>query len=297
MTPANGDKLASVTRVGILVALASVCMTNHVNAAVLVTNDPFTFTFLEKPTGNFDEPSLGGFEYLISSRTNEFRANDQYLIAGEVPSDSTAVVADLGTVDALSGTAFDFSIQHNLSGGRNFTFSMNDPLTGQVSELCWGANCAPTSTSAPTLNGQPPINNYNGLQIQVRAQDVIGSSATVENLALSGLDISPGSDPLFNGTVDPSSPSTLSIFGDPPGRVAQWILGDSLDLVLMEWVLTGTVTLSRPDDATFDLTMVRLSVDLVNDTRLATIPVAPAVWLFGSGLLGLIGIARRKKAA
>ena len=29
----------------------------------------------------------------------------------------------------------------------------------------------------------------------------------------------------------------------------------------------------------------------------AVVPIPPAVWLFGSGLLGLIGIARRKKAA
>jgi len=29
----------------------------------------------------------------------------------------------------------------------------------------------------------------------------------------------------------------------------------------------------------------------------SAIPVPPAIWLFGSGLLGLIGIARRKKAA
>jgi hypothetical protein len=27
------------------------------------------------------------------------------------------------------------------------------------------------------------------------------------------------------------------------------------------------------------------------------VPIPAAVWLFGSGLLGLIGIARRKKAA
>jgi len=31
-------------------------------------------------------------------------------------------------------------------------------------------------------------------------------------------------------------------------------------------------------------------------SNLPTIPVPPAVWLFGSGLIGLIGIARRKKA-
>jgi hypothetical protein len=30
--------------------------------------------------------------------------------------------------------------------------------------------------------------------------------------------------------------------------------------------------------------------------QVTTIPIAPAIWLFGSGLLGLIGIARGKKA-
>ena len=30
---------------------------------------------------------------------------------------------------------------------------------------------------------------------------------------------------------------------------------------------------------------------------IAAVPVPAAVWLFGSGLLGLVGVARRKKAA
>ena len=33
----------------------------------------------------------------------------------------------------------------------------------------------------------------------------------------------------------------------------------------------------------------------IDDVR--AVPVPPAVWLFGSGLLGVVGIARRKKAA
>jgi hypothetical protein len=35
----------------------------------------------------------------------------------------------------------------------------------------------------------------------------------------------------------------------------------------------------------------------VDDARLTKVPAPPALWLFGSGLLGLVGIARRKKAA
>lgn len=43
--------------------------------------------------------------------------------------------------------------------------------------------------------------------------------------------------------------------------------------------------------------------DVTNDSysvwatySLAPVPVPPAIWLFGSGLLGLVGVARRKKA-
>ncbi len=31
-----------------------------------------------------------------------------------------------------------------------------------------------------------------------------------------------------------------------------------------------------------------------SNLTITTVPIAPAVWLFGSGLIGLIGIARRK---
>ena len=40
--------------------------------------------------------------------------------------------------------------------------------------------------------------------------------------------------------------------------------------------------------------MLALAVD--RRVRLSNIPIPSAVWLFGSGLLGLIGVARRKKA-
>jgi len=37
--------------------------------------------------------------------------------------------------------------------------------------------------------------------------------------------------------------------------------------------------------------------NLVMVTNVAAVPVPAAAWLFGSGLLGLIGVARRKKTA
>jgi len=43
------------------------------------------------------------------------------------------------------------------------------------------------------------------------------------------------------------------------------------------------------------LNEVSLSSPLINNST--TVAVPAAVWLFGSGLLGLVGIARRQKAA
>lgn len=286
------DRLLVVAVSGVFTAFAWLGVSDRADATVLVTSDPSTFFNLERPTGEFDETSLGGFEYLISSRTTGFRANDQYLIVGEESNEANAIVADLGAVGELSGTPLDFSIQHNLIGGRNFTFSIANPSTGGLSVLCWGDNCPPGSISTPTLNGQAPINTYNGLQLQVRAQEVEDASASISDLSLTGVDIDPSSADLFEGTVTPSTESTIPF--DSDGRVAQWMLGDSLDLVLLEWQLSGTVTLTRAF-AEEDLTMVRLAVDFVNDTTLATIPLPASLPLFVSAVAVLAGIVRRRR--
>ena len=274
-------------------ALGLLALSTNATAAVRVTNDWLTFFELEKPTGKIDEPALSGFEYLISSSPDSFRTNDQYLIAGEETIASRSLVNDLGDAGDLSGMALNFSIQHNLVGGRNFTFIIDDLLAGSPSVLCWGGNCAPGSISAPTIDGIAPITQYNGLQVQLRAQDVAGSSATLSNLSLTGVAILPGSDPLLSGTVTPTTPSTILI--DPPGRVGQWLLGDNLDFVTQEWELSGTITLNR-DDAIVDLTKVRLAVDFVNDLRLplAPVPLPASVWLFASAVAGIAALKRRR---
>ena len=47
----------------------------------------------------------------------------------------------------------------------------------------------------------------------------------------------------------------------------------------------------------FDEEAVGGAADFSFDFNVAPVPIPPAAWLFGSGLLGLIGIARRKQAA
>lgn len=47
----------------------------------------------------------------------------------------------------------------------------------------------------------------------------------------------------------------------------------------------------------FDSNGIGANYEITSVSSVTTVPVPAAAWLFGSGLLGLIGIARRKKAA
>jgi hypothetical protein len=246
---------------------------------------------LVMPTGAFDERGLSGFEFFISSTAGQFNSNDQYLIQGESTTATQSIANDLGKVADLSGVSFDFSIRHNLVGGRNFTFSLTNSATSQVSALCWGQNCAPGSISAERINGLDPIVDYNGVQLQVRAQGVAGASIVVQVLGLSGVTLS--GSPLFDETVMPTSPGT--IFALDQGRRGQWFMADDDDLTKNEWELFGTVTIHRTDAALTDRNKVRLAIDLVRDPSLPFIPEPSTSLLLSLGLAGL-AIQRRKHA-
>ena len=78
------------------------------------------------------------------------------------------------------------------------------------------------------------------------------------------------------------------------GNIEQMVYGDCAPTGLMGPMMTG------------DLCMTGHSVELVGyagtmggvplSLEITAVPVPAAVWLFGSGLLGLIGVARRKAA-
>ncbi len=106
-------------------------------------------------------------------------------------------------------------------------------------------------------------------------------------------------DPAFVGINEiptASPPTNELIFTGTDTRLTSWKQGDL--------VANNSSIFGIPVDATFTSFLsgvqnLGLGIDELNpgSSSVALIPVLPALWLFGSGLLGLIGIAGHKKIA
>jgi hypothetical protein len=95
-----------------------------------------------------------------------------------------------------------------------------------------------------------------------------------------------GMSGLVSGAIDPS------VFTNAlDGEVILKILLNSTTVNLSDGSITIDFNNPNGEPAAFDYFKLTIS------GTLATIPVPAAVWLFCSGLLGLIGIARRKSTA
>jgi hypothetical protein len=121
----------------------------------------------------------------------------------------------------------------------------------------------------------------------------------------SAVDLSGYTDLVFDWGADHAGASVNIIVGDGTNTstAASWSgLADTggsapADLVTqaLMGINWGSVNSSAVTEVQFVVTGVQ-NMDSIIDNVSAVVPVPAAVWLFGSGLLGLVGIARRKKA-
>ena len=105
-------------------------------------------------------------------------------------------------------------------------------------------------------------------------------------------------------TTTPAVTTSIGAWNDPTGSLIQLSVFDT-DGVLLESVQAGQgffIGISNPliASATFSYVSTQsvagFSLDDITFGSVSAVPIPAAVWLFGSGLLGLVGVARRKKA-
>jgi len=159
-----------------------------------------------------------------------------------------------------------------------------------VTALCDGGSNADVANVSAIL----------GVDVSLVTQiaEVTGSDGTVNGLTITGINSTSGT---WSTAINPSithiafKSSGYFILGEVTATGGTW---DNADWDFTLAICPDTICTSGPRAYTSaDFTNNGGNIaDLSNARAFSVVPVPAAVWLFGSGLLGLIGIARRKKA-
>ena len=147
---------------------------------------------------------------------------------------------------------------------------------------------------------------------------VFGTSGAFQSFAatagdvftMSGFGKNSSTDPILNSSRILLQIAFFDAFGNPAGTAAGgnpapgFNLFDSNDLTATTpqdiWTEMGVGTAPAPDN-TAEARFIVLGLlgsggaGFFDDVSATVVPVPAAVWLFGSGLIGLIGIARRRR--
>ena len=158
----------------------------------------------------------------------------------------------------------NFTVTNNLAVDQTFI------ITSTIGVVPIG----PSSLTSGSVGGSITDNNGNTATIS-------DNSAAIYTALIDGAAYQTLLDPVFSVTTSAGGTSLFGgvDFGLPPNSQPGPSISTDIG-IRMEFILT-------PGD----------SVSFTSRFEVQAVPVPAAVWLFGSGLLGLVGIARHKKSA
>lgn len=201
------------------------------------------------------------------------------LFLGEFGNETVSL--SLGGLPAHGLTTVSFSLYLIRSWDGNDTEVVNgDPLGPDTWSL--GVAGGPTLLSATFSSGNPAGQSYHGQFSLPGTQPSCSAYASWTGPAGSYAPLS-GANECYSLGYTFSSPDVTNEAMDSVYNLSFTFAHNASDLVL-NFSAAGLQGLT---DESWGLDNVQVAV--------APVPVPPAVWLFGSGLLGLIGFARRKK--
>lgn len=221
-----------------------------------------------------------------------------------------ALVALLAAASAVNAASVTVS-------GDDISFTYDDStLYGTGSVVGNTIFFFPTNFRAESTNGTPGTDSISEtLSIQV---DAITPGFSLSTMAIAedgdyrvdGAGASVTANGFFRATslttlcgLPPCQDEVILSAGTLPSTgtgIAQWSMGGSLDLTnTPAWgsdtslMLTVENNLSATTTANGEIAWIEKKFSVT----IPDVPVPAAVWLFGSGLVALIGVARRKRAA
>jgi len=176
-------------------------------------------------------------------------------------------------------------LQWNLGGLNNYAYGTDPTLApnyGIVSTISdpisTASGMAPADVGTAMQNGQFFTNNVNGLT---------GGSLSDYAANLDATDIAPGQNAYFDSGV----------WGNNWGGGVSWndtaAMGSSMHILWdgLGVNAAGTALVNQYHD--LGTLTLQNNGDLMT-SAVSSVPVPAAAWLFGSGLVGLVGVARRK---
>jgi hypothetical protein len=203
---------------------------------------------------------------------------------------ASKVIGPSGTLSAFLSSHSSSSIEWTLEGGQynNPGFAGGSP-TGSSNNNSVAPGSALAVFTSPALTSAFPAvstastgameNFLNGLQNDLTSGGLTSLTGTETGTATEGVG-SPQSKYGFFGGADlaATGSTAIKLFG---------FTGNNVNGGQLQSYLLGSATLGTDGTLTIN----------GNGGGTAPVPLPAAVWLFGSGLMGLVGVSRRRKAA
>ena len=193
-------------------------------------------------------------------------------------------------------SVYDMSMQRladsNLMLGNmliNWASSEGIPVSmiWDASGLLGAINLAPGGLQANDV-----ISGTNLLRNGQLVADVGSAIPATDGLIYNGYTINQGAAPLAMTTFDTNP--TCFPSSNPRGPTCAFV-NPSADGILGDDGIAGSPLIDGPFPG-FNINFDLGSGNSLTVVSVSNVPVPAAIWLFGSGLIGLIGVARRKKA-